>query len=181
MTIAGLMEETVGLPDGVSARLDGNDLTIKGPRGELTRRFYHPRLTMEVSEGVKISTEYPRRAQKALFGTWRAHVNNMVKGVLEGFEYNMKIVYSHFPIKTSVKTTDGRRELVIENFLGERHPRRAAIIGDTEVKVSGDQVILIGSDIEKVGQSAANIEQATRIRKYDIRVFQDGIYITKKG
>ena len=80
-------------------------------------------------------------------------------------------------MKASVKGP----EFVIENFLGEKHPRRAKILGDTKVEVSGDQVILKGTDIEKVSQTAANIEQATRIRGFDPRIFQDGIYITKKA
>ena len=156
-------------------------LTIAGPKGKLERRFYHPRISIAVKDGVRLRTELPRKAEKAQFGTWRAHINNMVWGVTRGYEYSMKIVYSHFPIKTSVKSADKVREVVIENFLGERFPRRAAIMGDAEVKISGDQVIITGADVESVGQTAANIEQATRIRHFDRRVFQDGIYITKKG
>ena len=181
MTLTGMIEENIPLPSGVSATLDGRVLTIKGPKGELSRRFYHPKLVMTVSDTVRLTTELPRRAEKALLGTWRAHVNNMIHGVTEGFEYTMKIVYSHFPIKTSVKISEGGREVVIENFLGERYPRKARIMGDTEVKISGDQVILTGINREEVGQSAANIELATKIRNYDTRVFQDGIYIISKG
>jgi large subunit ribosomal protein L6 len=87
----------------------------------------------------------------------------------------MKIVYSHFPIKTHVKDN----ELIIENFLGEKLPRRAKIVGDTKVKISGDQIILTGTNIELIGQSMANIEHATEIKNYDPRVFQDGIYLVE--
>ncbi len=72
-------------------------------------------------------------------------------------------------------------EFVIENFLGERSPRRTRIVGETKVVVQGDQVVLTGSNVEDVGQTAANIERATKIRGFDPRVFQDGIYITSKG
>ena len=101
----------------------------------------------------------------------------MIKGVKNGFEYRMKIVYSHFPMKTTVRK-DG---LYIENFLGESSPRKAKIIGSTKVQVSGDEVILTGNNKEDTGQTAANIELATNIKGYDPRVFQDGIYIVSKG
>ena len=99
------------------------------------------------------------------------------KGVTRGFTYEMKVVYSHFPIKATVKGS----EFVIENFLGEKFPRRATILIGTKVEIQGDRVVLTGPDIEAVSQTAANIEQATKIKGFDPRVFQDGIYITKKA
>ena len=59
--------------------------------------------------------------------------------------------------------------------------RKARIMGATKVKVSGEEVSLTGPNVEHVSQTAANIEQATTIRGFDPRVFQDGIYITSKG
>jgi len=71
-------------------------------------------------------------------------------------------------------------KVVIENFLGERHPRTARIVGDTKVQVKGDEVEVTGINKEHVGQTMANIEQATRIKGRDPRVFQDGIYLVSK-
>jgi large subunit ribosomal protein L6 len=71
-------------------------------------------------------------------------------------------------------------EVVIDNFLGERHPRRTEIRGDTEVEIDGEDLVLRGSDKEAVGQTAADIEQLTRVKDKDTRVFQDGVYITEK-
>src|SRR5216684_2713940 len=82
-----------------------------------------------------------------------------------------------FPRKATVKGS----EFIIENFLGEKFPRKTRILGETKVEVKGDQVLLTGADVEAVGQTAANIELATRIRGFDPRIFQDGIYITKKA
>jgi len=96
--------------------------------------------------------------------------------VTQGFRCEMKMVYSHFPIKLIVK----EEELVIENFLGEKFPRKARLMGEAKVEVKGDQVIVTGRDIENVGQTAANIERATKIKNFDPRVFQDGIYIVLK-
>jgi large subunit ribosomal protein L6 len=88
----------------------------------------------------------------------------------------MKIVYAHFPIKTAIKGDT----FVVENFLGEKCPRKTKILGDTKVTVKGDQVLLNGPNVEDVGQTAANIERATKIKGFDPRVFQDGIYIVEK-
>jgi large subunit ribosomal protein L6 len=178
MPVAGEINAEIKMPDGVSAEFKKNTLTIKGGKGSLMRTFKHPRISIKLKGStVKIACAMPNRRENALFGTWQAHINNMVRGVTEGFQYKMKIVYSHFPIKVSVR----ENTFVIENFLGERHPRSAKIVGETNVKVSGDQVILTGNNIEHVGQSAANIEQATKIKNYDPRVFQDGIYLIGKG
>lgn len=109
--------------------------------------------------------------------TFKAHINNMIKGVTEGFKYRLKVVYSHFPMTVKVQGD----EVVIENFLGEKNPRRAKILPGVTVKVKGSEIEVEGIDKEAVGQTAANIEQATRITKWDRRVFQDGIYIVEKA
>ncbi|MGP8076544.1 MAG: 50S ribosomal protein L6, partial [Thermoplasmata archaeon] len=84
---------------------------------------------------------------------------------------------AHFPMKVQVK----ENHILIENFLGEKHPRSSDLLPGTTAKVDGEFVILSGYDIEQVGQSAANIERASRIREYDPRVFQDGIYLVERA
>ena len=178
MPIAGLLDERVTIPDGVQAKFEGGTLVVSSKGHTLRRPLGHPRVAVTVEGGeVRIRSEYPSKREKALVGTFAAHVRNLFLGVTEGFRYEMKIVYSHFPVKASVKGP----EFLIENFLGEKHPRKARILGMTKVEVNGDQVLLTGPDIEAVSQTAANIEQATKIRGFDPRVFQDGIYITKKA
>lgn len=178
MVRAAYVEKVVDVPDGVQVTLEGNTLKVRGPLGEVERRFVHPRLKMTVEDSqVKVYCELPKKKEAALVGTWEAHVRNMIKGVTEGFEYKMKLVYSHFPVKVSVK----KDQLFVENFLGEKHPRVAKILPGVKVKISGDTITLTGVDKEKVGQTAANIEKATRVKGYDVRVFQDGIYIVSKG
>ena len=107
----------------------------------------------------------------------RDSIRNMIEGVKEGFRYKLKIVYSHFPISVKVQGD----KVIIENFLGEKAPRIAKIVGNTKVRVEKQDIIVEGPDIEEVGQTAANIEQATKIKGFDRRVFVDGIYIYEKG
>ncbi len=177
--VAEIRSEII-LADKVSASWDSSEsrLDVKGPKGELSRIFFHPRIDVKVDSGkVEIYTALPRKKVKALAGTWEAHIKNMVKGVEKGFTYNMKIVYAHFPIKTSVKGDI----VIIDNFLGEKCPRKAVIRSGVKVKVKGEEVVVQGINKEQVAQTAANIEQATKIKRYDPRVFQDGIYIISKG
>ena len=112
-----------------------------------------------------------------MIGTIKAHISNMMIGVTDGFTYNMKIVFAHFPMTVKVNG----KTVTIDNFVGERHPRTSKIVGDdTKVTVKGDQVIITGINKEHVGQTMANLEQATKIKGKDPRVFQDGIYLVSK-
>jgi large subunit ribosomal protein L6 len=178
MPVYAEIQKTVDVGDGVKVSFDtkSGELTVIGPQGTLKRTFSNPKIKIECKDKeVSLYCNLPRRKEYALIGTWAAHLKNMVEGVTSGFEYKMKIVYSHFPIKTHVKDN----ELIIENFLGEKLPRKAKMVGETKVKVSGDQIVLNGIDIEATGQSMANIERATKIKGYDPRVFQDGIYLVE--
>ncbi len=168
----------VPLPDGVTASIDGDLLTVRGPLGTVSRDMRHPRISKSVEDGaVVLAIGLPRKKERALIGTWEAHVANMVHGVREGFRYRLRIRYSHFPMKVLVKGDT----IVIENFMGERHPRTAAIVEGTKVEVKGEEVLVSGIDVERTGQTAANLELATVIRNYDPKVFQDGIYIVEMG
>ena len=172
------IKEQINLPEGVTVTLENNLITIKSEKGENSRMFFHPKINIKVNGNiVEIQSKNVRRKEKALIGTWTAHIKNMIKGLTEGFEYKMKTVFSHFPIKTSVE----ENEFLIQNFLGERAPRRAKILEGVKVEAKGEDVTVAGIDKEKVGQTVANIERATKVKKRDIRVFQDGVYRTSKG
>jgi large subunit ribosomal protein L6 len=178
MPVAAKVTRTVIIPEGVKVTYKNSALSVQGPKGSLTRHFSHPRLSIKVSKDkVIIESIMPKKKESALLGTWEAHIGNMIDGVTKGYKYTMKVVYSHFPVKTILKDN----EFIIENFLGESHPRKARILGDTKVEISGDTITLSGINLEHVSQSAANIELATKIKNYDPRVFQDGIYRVQKG
>lgn len=178
MPVSGQGKEIVDIPEGVTVTIVDRNVTVKGQKITLTRELPVSKIVMALQGNqVVLTCDLPKKKENALLGTFRSHITNMIIGVTNGFEYKMKIVYSHFPVKTSVKGN----EFVIENFLGEKHPRKADILGDTKINVKGDEVIITGPNKEHVGQTAANIEQVTKIKRYDPRVFQDGIYLTQKG
>ena len=172
------IEHTIELSDGVSASIADGVLTVKGPKGELSREFQSSRVVLlQDGAGLIVRVDLPRRKEKALAGTWNAHINNMVKGVTDGFTYNLKAFYSHFPMTMSVKGN----VFVVNNYFGERVPRNAAILSGVEVKVNNKvEVVVSGIDKESVGQTAANIEKCATVKNRDRRVFQDGIYLINK-
>ncbi len=167
----------VEIPDGVQVSVEGKVVRVKGPLGELKRDFSHAPVEIRL-DGNKVVVEafWPRKRERAMVGTVAAHIRNMITGVTKGFTYKMKIVFTHFPIQVSVEGD----KVVIKNFLGERAPRVAKIMPGVRVEVQKEDVIVKGIDIEAVGQTAANIEQATKVKGKDTRVFLDGIYIYEK-
>ena len=173
------IEHIVTIPEGVTADYSEDGVvTITGPKGSLNRQFNSTSVAIHQEGGALIvRADLPRRKTKALAGTWNAHLNNMVKGVTEGFTYNLKAFYSHFPMTLEVKG----REFVVNNYFGERVPRRADILSGVEVKVNNKvEVTVTGIDKENVGQTAANIERCVVVKNRDRRVFQDGIYLLSK-
>ena len=82
----------------------------------------------------------------------------------------------HFPM--NVKAEKGK--LIVKSFLGETTDRIAKILEGVKVEVKGNQVVVSGFNKETAGQTAANIEKATRLTGRDRRIFQDGIFITEK-
>ncbi|MBT4982991.1 MAG: 50S ribosomal protein L6 [Euryarchaeota archaeon] len=173
------IEHAVELPDGVSASIDDGTVTITGPKGSLSREFVSSRHDI-FHEGdiLLVRIDVPRRKERALAGTWNAHLNNMVKGVTDGFTYTLKALYSHFPMTLAVKGN----QFVVNNYFGERVPRTSAILDGVNVKVQNKtEVVVSGMDKEAVGQTAANIERSTTVKKRDRRVFQDGVYLIEKA
>ncbi|RLI80238.1 50S ribosomal protein L6 [Archaeoglobales archaeon] len=175
-------ERVVEIPENVNVdvkggTMEGYTITAKGPKGENSRFLKFRGIYIEKEDSkIRVYTKEEKSRLKAMVGTFASHINNLIKGVVDGFEYKLKVVYAHFPVKVRVEG----REVVIENFLGEKHPRRAKIVGRAEVEIKGNEIIVKGVDKEECGQTAANLEQATRIKNLDVRVFQDGIYIVEK-
>ena len=173
------IEHTVTIPEGVTANISEDGVvTIAGPKGTLTRTFESDVVQLfQDGAGLIVRVDLPRRKQRALAGTWNAHLNNMVKGVTDGFTYNLKAFYSHFPMTLAVQG----QNFVVNNYFGEKVPRSADILPGVDVKVSNKvEITVSGIDKELVGQTAANIERCTTVKKRDRRVFQDGIYRLSK-
>ncbi|NQE44747.1 50S ribosomal protein L6 [ANME-1 cluster archaeon GoMg2] len=182
----GGIDYSIPIPEGVNVTIDRRIVKVAGPKGELTRELWYPGLHIDVAEtdngpAVVIKSDSSRKNIKAMAGTYRSHINNMIIGTNEGFFYKLKVLHAHFPMQVAL-TKEGNA-LSISNFLGERKPRVARVMEgvNVEIKSKGAEIVITGIDKEAVGQTTANIEQTTKIKGYDPRVFQDGIYLVEKG
>jgi large subunit ribosomal protein L6 len=172
------VSRTIQVPDDVTLSIVGKTVNVKGAKGNLTRDFSYTTVAFEAQgKDLRIYAKWPRKKETAMVGTLSAHINNMIVGVTKGYTYKMKIVFSHFPV--TVKAQNGY--VSIENFTGERRPRKVKILGDVKVKIEPEDIILTGTNLEDVSQTAANIEQSTKVRGKDPRVFLDGIYTYERN
>jgi large subunit ribosomal protein L6 len=171
------IKKEIELPEGVETKLDGFLLVVKGPKGENKKQLYNPKIVLSLANSnVSLEAKKGTKREKRLLHTFAAHIRNMIKGVTEGHNYELKICSGHFPMNVSV----AGNEFVIKNFLGENNPRKMRIKEGVKINVEGDKVKVEGIDKELVGQAAANIEILTKIKGRDRRIFQDGIFITIK-
>ncbi|MBU2615736.1 MAG: 50S ribosomal protein L6 [Nanoarchaeota archaeon] len=170
--------QEVEIPESVEVSIDGTSVSVKGSEGEQVRKFILGEVEIGMKDGkIRLGSHKATKKEKKIINTVVAHLDNMLKGVQEKFEYQLKICSSHFPMTAEVKGN----EAIIKNFLGEKTPRKSKILPGVEVEIKGDIIIVKSSSKELAGQVAANFETATRIRGRDLRVFQDGIYITSKS
>ena len=171
------MERRIEIPEGVHVNLENRKVIVKGSKGELSRSFSDPRFNkmvkIEKNGNEVVVSGDDKRKVKAFVGTVESHILNMIDGVVNGYQYKMKILYTHFPINIEIKGDS----VLIRNFLGEKGARVAKITGKVDVKVQKDEIILTGINKEDAGQTAANIERACKISKRDRRIFVDGIFI----
>jgi len=174
------LERTVSIPDQVSVQVEGRTVKVKGPLGSLQEDLSHLPVSINVNGNkVRFETTWPRKREIGMLGTAAAHVRNMLKGVTQGYRYELRTVYAHFPV--TVKVDEKAKVLKIENFTGEKTPRYAKIVEGVKVDVKGEDISVEGIDLKSVSQTAANIQDSTKIKKKDLRVFLDGIYVSGKG
>jgi large subunit ribosomal protein L6 len=166
---------TLEIPDGISVSLEDRIISVKGKLGTIKKDFTKLPAFLTIENNiVKIEPYGTRRKDFAISKTAQSIINNMIKGVQNGYKYRMKIVFAHFPM--TVKIKDGK--VHVENFFGERKARISNIVGDsTKVAIEGDDIVITGPHLEHVSQTAANIELSTRVKNKDQRVFLDGVYV----
>jgi len=168
------IEESIEFPENVSGVVTGSDLTIKGPKGEVTRNLFAEGIAVSVDSG-KVIIKSPRntKRERKIAGSFKAHILNIMKGVVEMHHYKMKILSGHFPMTALV---DGQ-EFVVKNFFGEKTPRKFTLPEGVTVKIKGSDIDIESCDKELVGRVMGSIEKLTRRTNFDRRIFQDGIVV----
>jgi large subunit ribosomal protein L6 len=171
------MEKIITIPEGVNFVVDGMRVTAKGDGKELSKTFNAKNVNISLEgDKITIKTQKENKRELKMLGTIVAHMNNMIKGLTEGFNYKMEIATVHFPM--TVKEENGI--LLIKSLLGEKVDRQAKILPDVKLEIKGSAIEISSHDIEAAGQTAANIEKATKVKGRDRRIFQDGIFLTEK-
>jgi len=173
------IERIISLPENVKARLELPKIIIEGPLGKVERVFHIKKIELASKENnIIIRCSKATKKEKKMINTIASHIDNMIQGVLKGYEYKLQICSIHFPMTVSIDKQ--RNLLVIKNFLGETKERTVKIFPGVEISIENDIITVKCLDKELAGQQAAAIERATRITARDRRVFQDGIWIIKK-
>jgi large subunit ribosomal protein L6 len=169
--------EKVELPAGVTATLNGAALTLKGPKGELSRKIASKRVIVTVEGNhVTLACKNATKNDKRELETNTAHLRNMARGAKDGHVYKLKICSGHFPMSVSLKGDT----FEVKNFIGESVPRRLQVRQGVKVTIAGTDITVESHNKEWAGTQAAAIELLTRRPGFDTRVFQDGIYIVEK-
>ncbi len=173
--------EEIELPQGVQAAREGQLLVVKGPKGEVKRKFVHHKVDVKIAGSkLVINSKKATKREKTAVYTLIAHLKNMIHGVQKPFVYKLKACSgppaSHFPMQITV----ANNTFTIKNFLGEKVPRILKLKQGVNVKINGTEITVESSDIEIAGATASELELATNIPNKDQRIFQDGIYIVEK-
>ncbi len=170
--------QNIEIPEGVEVGVERDALIVGGKEGENKRTFKINKLTFEKKNNkIILGAKNSTKKEKKMINTIAAHIQNMISGVQKKFVYKLKVCFTHFPISVEVKGN----EFIIKNFLGEKISRKSKILSGVDVKVDKDIITITSQNKELAGQTAANLETATKIKRKDLRIFQDGIWITSRA
>ncbi len=170
--------EKIEVPEGIAVEISGDEIKMRKGEKEAKRHFEGFSVKKDGNE-IIISCEKSTKKEKKLIKTLKAHIVNTFSGLEKKYEYKLQICAVHFPMNVAVDKA--RNEVVIKNFLGEVKPRIAKIVRGVEVKVDKEIISVSGESKEDSGQTAANIERATRVTNRDRRTFQDGIFLVSRN
>lgn len=173
------LEKDIELPEDVTITLKDKIVTAEGAKGKLTRDFSDFGVELKKTKTkINVKAYFINKKKKAKALAVVGYIQNMIKGVTEGYIYKSKIVFSHFPI--TVEPDNKNRTIVIKNLYGGRKQINVPIIGDeTTVRVDKDDVIIEGIDKQAVGQTTANMQEACILRgkrRKDPETFLDGVW-----
>ncbi|MCA9409759.1 MAG: 50S ribosomal protein L6 [Candidatus Omnitrophica bacterium] len=148
----------VAVPSGVDVKIGDGRIEVKGPKGTLSRPI-PPNVEVKMENGeVTVTREDDHRRSRAMHGLARALINNMVMGVAQGFQKDLKVQGVGYRA-----TLDGKK-LKLE--LGYSHPILYDFPAGIEIKVEKDIISVQGPDKEQVGQTAAEIRAFRKPEPY---------------
>lgn len=164
---------SIEIPQGVETTFAAGLLTVKGPKGTLTR-IVTDDVTVVVENGtIKVDPAHDTERSRALWGTYAAHVHNMIKGVIEGFKKELEIEGVGYRAEAQ-----GNK---INLHVGFSHPVVLDAPQDTTVSVEKNLITVEGPSKELVGQFAADIRAVKKPEPYKGKgIHYVGEYIIRK-
>lgn len=172
-----LISEKIAVPEGVQCSYESGMLKVQKSGNSVSKSISAPGMNVAISGNeITLSVKKGSKREFNVVKSYVAHIGNMFSGLAKEYIYNLEACNVHFPMTMKVD----KDKLVISNFLGEKVSRSAKILPNVKVDIKAPKITLTGRDKEAVGQTAANIEKATKIRNRDRRIFQDGIFLVSK-
>lgn len=166
--------EKIDIPEGIHCSYKDNLFTCKKNSIELSRKINLPNIPIRIEGNSIIFHSYKaNKNERKIINSYTKHIKNLFQGLDEKYAYKLESCNVHFPMSIKIEGD----KISISNFLGERIPRYAKILPNVDVQIKGPIITVASNDKEAAGQTAANIEKATMVRKRDRRVFQDGIFL----
>ena len=148
----------IPIPKEVNIDLREDHLTVKGPKGELSR-IIHPRVNVKVEEGqIVVSVNDETKESKSFHGLFRALIANMVTGVSKGFEKGLEIVGVGYRAELSGRTATFH--------LGYSHPIVYELPEGINANIDKTKITLFGIDKELLGRTAAKIRSFRKPEPY---------------
>lgn len=170
-----LGKQPVTIPAGVTVTFEEGVLKVKGPKGELSREIRKDDVDIAIDGSTVTLTPGKTDAAPALWGTYAAHLRNMITGVTEGFTKVLEIEGVGY--RAEVKGN----ELVLN--MGFSHPVPLEVPAGITAEVQKNVITLAGFDKDLLGQFAANVRKVKKPEPYKgkgIR-YQGEFIIRKQG
>ena len=158
-------KQPIKIPENVEVKIEGDLITVKGPKGELRNRV-PLEIKIEIKDKeLKLKPTTSRKETQALWGTWRSLINNMIQGVTQGFEKKLEIrgVGYRAELKDS-PTGKAGKNLVLS--LGYSHLVKVRAPQDIKFKIEKNTITVSGIDRQVVGQIAADIRRKRKPEPY---------------
>lgn len=172
-----ILSEQIKIPEGIECEASDNKIVFKkGDKNSFVEIKLRGGEILIQDGNLILGHKMANKKELKIIKSDVAHIKNVFRGLNDDFVYKLEICNVHFPMNVKVEGD----KVLISNFLGEKITRISKISPGVKVEVKNKEIIVSGSDIEKTGQTAANLEKASKVRVRDRRIFQDGIFITEK-
>ncbi|WP_417457550.1 50S ribosomal protein L6 [Kordiimonas sp.] len=167
-------KKPVAIPSGVTVSLNGSDLTVKGPKGELAMSFVPEVTVAQDDQGIVVSPVNETKRARSMWGMQRTMISNLIEGVTEGYSKKLQI--------TGVGYRAAMKGSALNLQLGYSHDIDFPVPQGIKIETPDQTTIVIsGIDKQQVGETAAKIREFRKPEPYKGKgIKYEGEYIFRK-